>query len=244
MGNAVSPPGPGAQRFFPYANPDPWSWIPGTWIQPGIVFLAADGDFFRFVERTDEGWKAEPVEPSTVGPAAHLAEITDARLSYQRTQAARDELDQRLRDGEDTPEGRALINQHNEELHQLRDRLILLCNGHSLEARAAAGRSDKGKWTVVIVLAVTFLLAAVACIRRLFLLVPEQAGRMVAGAVFFLSGAGLFVVGVRELAKHKARLVTGNLVGCYTLFVLALTVIAFGVMFVSVALLYLGAYGQ
>jgi uncharacterized membrane protein YqjE len=80
------------------------------------------------------------------------------------------------------------------------------------------------------------------CVRSLFAFVPEQAGKMIAGAVFFLSGAALFVIGARELAKRKNRLVTGNLVGCYSLVMLAIILAAFAIMCLSVLLMYKGAY--
>jgi cation transport ATPase len=148
-----------------------------------------------------------------------------------------------MRNGEDTPEGRSLLREQDAEMHQLRDRLILLCNGHSVEARAAAAHPDRWKWVVVMVLAVGFLAAVASCIRRLYFYVPGQAGRMIAGAAFFLAAVALAVIGFQELAKRRNKLVTGNLVGCYTLFVIAVVVAAFGVMLVSVLLLYMGAYG-
>jgi hypothetical protein len=227
---------------FPYSNPEPWSWIPGTWIQPGNVFVTGEGRFYRFVERTDDGWNAEEVEPSVVGPLPRLTEIRELRARYEKVLAAHDELDLRMRNGEDTPESRSLLRERDAELHRLRDRLILLCNGRGPEARAAAEQPDRWKWALVIVLAVGFLAAVAGSIRRLFAIVPEQAGRMVAGAAFFLSAAALIVIGIRELAKRKNKLVTGNLVGCYTLLILAIVVVAFGIMFVSVILLYTGAY--
>jgi cation transport ATPase len=245
MGATPSGPAPlvRPERLFPYSSPEPWTWIPGTWILPGTVFVTSEGEFYRFVKRTDDGWKAEEVEPSAVGNPSRIADIARIRLEYERTLAAHDELDQKMRDGADTPEGRALLRERDRELHRLRDRLILLCNGSSSEARAAASQPDRWKWAMVILLAVAFVVAVASCIRRLFAFVPEQAGGMIAGAAFFLSGAALFVIGARELAKHKNRLVTGNLVGCYTLFILAVVVAAFGVMLLSVYLLYTGAYG-
>ena len=229
-------------RYFPYSNPEPWSWIPGTWIQPGIVFVTGEGRFYRFAERTDDGWKAEEVEPSVVGALSRLAEIKELRTRYEQVLVAHGELDLRMRNGEDTPESRSLLRQRDEELHGLRDRLILLCNGRSPEAKAAAAQPDRWKWAMVLVLAVGFIVAVAGSIRHLFAIVPEQAGKMVAGAVFFLSAAALAIIGIRELAKHKNRLVTANLVGCYTLLIVAIVVAAFGIMFVSVMLLYRGAY--
>lgn len=234
---------PRPMRHFPYSNPEPWQWIPGTWIQPGIVFVTGEGRFYRFVERTDDGWKAEEVEPEEVGDQPRVAEITGLRTRYEQVLAAHDELDLRMRNGEDTPEGRSLLRERDEELHRLRDRLILLCNGRGPEAQAAAAQPDRWQWALVIVLAVGFVIAVANCARLLFKYVPEQAGKMIAGAAFFLSAAALFVIGVRELAKHKNKLVTGNLVGCYTLFIVAIVVAAFGIMFLSVILLYTGAYG-
>jgi len=242
----ATPPGPAPQarpeRLFPYSGPEPWTWIPGTWILPGTVFVTSEGEFYRFVERTDDGWKAEEVESSTVGNPSRIAAIAGIRLEYQRALAAHDELDQKMRDGADTSEGRALLRERDEELHRLRDRLILLCNGTSSEARAAARDPDRWKWAMVIVLAGAFVVAVAACIRRLFAFVPEQAGGIVTAAVFFLSGAALFVIGVRELAKRKNQLVTASLVGCYTLFTIAVVVAAFGIMCYSVLLLFRGAY--
>jgi hypothetical protein len=228
---------------FPYANPEPWSWIPGTWIQPGIVFVAGEGRFYRLAERTDDGWKAEEVEPSEVGALPRLAEIKELRTSYEQVLAAHDELDLRMKNGEDTPESRSLLRERDEELHRLRDRLILLCNGRSPEARTAASDPDRWKWAMVIVLAIGFVAAVASCIRRLLAIVPDQAGTMIAGAAFFLAATALLVIGVRELAKRKNKLVTGNLVGCYALLILAVVVAAFGILFVSVALHYMGAYG-
>jgi hypothetical protein len=222
---------------FPYSNPEPWSWIPGTWIQPGVVFVTGEGRFFRFVKRTDDGWKAEEV-----GDQQRVAETRELRAQYEQALAAHDELDQKLRDGNDSPEGRSLLRERGEELHALRDRLILLCNGRSPEAKVAAAHPDRWKWAVVIVLAFGFVAAAANCIRRLFAIVPEQAGKMVAGGVFFLSAAALLIIGIRVLVKHKNKLVTGNLVGCSTLLMIAVVVAAFGIMFVSVLLLYQGAY--
>jgi hypothetical protein len=227
---------------FPYSNPEPWSWIPGAWIQPGIVFVTGEGRFYRFVKRTDDGWKAEEVESAEVGDQPRLTEIEGLRAQYEQTLAAHDALDRKMQEGEDTPANRALIREQNEGLHRLRDHLILLCNGRSLEARVAAKDPDRWKWTLVIVLAFVFVVAVASCIRRLFAIVPEQAGNMVAGAVFFLAAATLLVVGISELVKHRNKLVTGNLVGCYTLLTIAVVVVAFGIMFVSVMLLYQGAY--
>ncbi len=238
-----SPPAmPRTMRHFPYSGPEPWSWIPGTWIQAGAVFVSGEGRFYRLVTRTDDGWKAEEVEPTEIGDPSRVAEITGLRARYEQVLTAHATLDRKMQDGQDTPENRALIRERDADLHRLRDQLILLCNGRSPEVRAATARPSWWKWTLVIVLAVGFVVAVVACIRRLFVFAPGQAGRMIAGAVFFFSGAALFVIGVRELAKYKKRLVTGNLVGCYTLFTIAVVVAAFGIMFVSVVLLYTGAY--
>jgi hypothetical protein len=207
-----------------------------------MVFVTGEGRFYRFVKRTDDGWKAEEVEPVEVGDQPRLTEIKGLRAQYEQTLAAHDALDRKMQEGEDTPGNRALIREQDEDLHRLRDHLILLCNGRSLEARVVAKDPDRWKWTLVIVLAFGFVAAAASCVRRLFAIVPEQAGRMVAGAALFLAATALLVIGVRELAKHKNKLVTGNLVGCYTLLILAAVAVAFGIMFVSVMLLYQGAY--
>jgi cation transport ATPase len=207
------------------------------------VFVTGEGRFYRFAERTDDGWKAEEVEPAEVGDQPRVAEIAGLRTRYEQVLAAHDELDQQMRDGKDTPEGRSLLRERDEELHRLRDQLILLCNGRSPEARTAASHPDRWKWALVVVLAVAFVVAIANCIRFLFTYMPEQAGKMIAGAAFFLAAAALAVIGVRELAKRKNKLVTGNLVGCYTLLILAVVVAAFGILFVSVALHYMGAYG-
>jgi hypothetical protein len=242
----ATPPGPAATSLplvdFPYSGPEPWSWIPGTWIQAGTIFVANEGRFYRFVVRTDDGWKAEEVEPSAVGEHSRLAEIKELRTRYEQVLAAHEELDQKMRDGNDTPVGRSLLRQRDEELHGLRDRLILLCNGRGPEAQAAAAQPNRWKWALVVVLAVGFVIAIANCVRLLFRYIPEQAGRMIAGAAFFLSSAALFVIGVQELAKRKNKLVTGNLVGCYTLAILAVVVIAFGILCLSVLLMYQGAY--
>jgi len=177
-----------------------------------------------------------------VGDQSRVAEIAGLKARYEQVLAAHDALDRKMQEGKDTPGNRALIRERDEDLHRLRDQLILLCNGRSPEARAATAHPSRWRWALVAVLGVGFAIAAANCMRILFTSVPEQAGRMVAGAAFFLSGAALFVIGVRELAKHKNRLVTGNLVGCYTLFTLALVVAACVIMLVSVLLLYRGAY--
>jgi hypothetical protein len=243
----TTPRGPAATprpiRYFPYSNPEPWSWIPGTWIQPGIVFVTGEGRFYRLVERTDDGWKAEEVEPSVVGLPPRLDEIKELRTSYEKVLAAHDALDLRMRNGEDTPESRSLLRERDEELHRLRDRLILLCNGRGPEARTMAARPERWQWGLVVVLAIAFVVAAAICVKFLVAYAPEQTGRMVAGAAFFLAATALLVIGVRELAKRKNKLVTGNLVGCYTLLILAVVVAAFGILLVSVALHYMGAYG-
>ncbi|MBM3331847.1 hypothetical protein FJY68_08360 [candidate division WOR-3 bacterium] len=241
------PPRPAATSrplsHFPYAGPEPWSWIPGTWIQPGTMFVTGEGRFYRFAVRTDDGWNAEEVEATEVGTPARIAEIKGLRTQYEQALTAHEELEQRMRNGQDTPEGRLLLRERDEELHRLRDRLILLCNGQGPEAKAAAAQPDRWRWALVVVLAVAFTVAVVNCIRFLFAFMPGQASRMIAGAAFFLAAAALLVIGVSELAKRKNKLVTGNLVGCYTLVILALVVAAFGVMLVSVMLLYMGAYG-
>lgn len=233
---------PGPVRHFPYSKSEPWSWIPGTWIKPGIVFVTGEGRFYRFAERTDDGWKAEEVEPSAVGALPRLTEIKELRCRYEQVLAAHNELELRMRNGEDTPESRSLLRERDAEMHRLRDRLILLCNGRSAEARAAAAHPDRWKWVAVLVLAVGFVAAVASCIRRLYFYVPGQAGRMIAGAAFFLAAVALAVIGFQELAKRRNKLVTGNLVGCYTLLILAIVVAAFGIVFISVMLHYMGAY--
>jgi len=245
LGKQPSGPAPAPQSLmaFPYSKPEPWSWIPGTWIQPGTVFVTTEDRFYRLVERLDDGWKAEDVAPKAVGPQSRITEITELRSRYEQVLAVHDELELRMRNGGDTPESRSLLRERDAELHQLRDRLILLCNGHSAEARAAAAHPDRLKWVAVLVLAVGFVAAVASCISRLYHIVPGQAGMMIAGAVFFLAAAALGVIGFQELAKRRNRLVTGNLVGCYTLAILAVAVAAFGVLFISVLLHYMGAYG-
>ena len=229
-------------RDFPYSRSEPWSWIPGTWIQPGTVFVITEGRFYRLVERCDDGWKAEEMAPAAVGPQPRVDEIRELRSRYEQVLAAHDALDRRMRNGEDTPESRSLLREHDAEMHRLRDRLILLCNGHTVEARTTAANPDRWKWAMVILLGVGFVAAAASCIRRLFVTVPEQAGRMTAGAVFFLAATALAVIGVRELARHKNKLVTGNLVGCWSLVALALIFAAFAIMLISVLLMYKGFY--
>lgn len=227
---------------FPYSSPEPWSWIPGTWIQAGTVFVTGEGRFYRFVERTDDGWKAEEIEPSAVGEQPRLAEIEALRARYGQVLAAHDALDRKMQEGEDTPKNRALIRGQDEDLHRLRDRLILLCNGRNPEALASANRPNLRKWALVIVLAVVFVVAVANCIRVLSAYAPDEVGRAIAGAAFFLSGTALLVIGVRELAKRKNKLVTGNLVGCWGLVALAVIVAAFAIMCISVLLMYRGAY--
>jgi cation transport ATPase len=244
----TTPPEPAAQsrpeRLFPYSSPEPWTWIPGTWILPGTIFVTTEGEFYRFVERTDDGWKAEEVEPSAVGNPSRIAEIAGIRLQYQRALAAHDELDQKMRDNGDTPEARALLSKHDEELHRLRDQLILLCNGQSPEAKASK-KPDQDSWKLTLagVLALVFVLSLLYCVRSLLTFDRNVATTMLAGTLFVISGTVLSIMGVRELAKRKNRLVTGNLVGCWTLVALAVIVAAFGVMCYSVLLLYTGGYG-
>ena len=244
MGTKELSPEPAAQRLFPYSSPDPWEWIPGTWIQPGNVFVTGEGRFYRFVLRTDEGWKAEEVEPAEVGDPSRVAEIKGLRTRYEQVLAAHDALDQKLRDCNDTPEGRSLLRTRDKELHELRDRLILLCNGRSPEARAAASDPDRWIKSLAVVLAIGFVASVVYCYRRLMELIPEQIGRIAATIALFLAGTALLVIGARELAKHRKRLVTANLVGCYTLLVIAVVVVAFAIMLVAVFLHYAGAYNQ
>jgi hypothetical protein len=228
-----------AERLFPYSNPEPWSWIPGTWIHAGNIFVAGDGRFYRFVERTDEGWVAEEIEPSAVGSPARIAEITEVRRQYELTLAVHDELDQKMRDGEDTPEARAFLSARDEELHHLRDELILLCNSRSLEARAAR-KPDQEHWklTLVGVLAAVLPLSLIYCVKSLVEYDRNVAGAILAGTLFVISGAVLSVIGVRELARRKNRLVTGNLVGCWALVTLAVIAAAFGILFYVVFMYY------
>jgi hypothetical protein len=235
---------PRALCHFPYSSPEPWSWIPGTWIQPGVVFVAGEGRFYRFVERTDDGWNAEEVKPSAVGEQPRLTEIAELRTGYERALAAHDGLDRRMRNGEDTPENRSLLHEQDEELHRLRDRLILLCNARMPEVRARTKDPGRRNLLLVAALAVVFVLSLVYCIRTVLAVVPEQAGTILVGTIFAVTGTALFIIVVRELAKRKNRLVTGNLVGCYTLLALAVIVAAFGIMLVSVMLHYMGAYGE
>jgi len=242
----IPPPGPAATPrpllHFPYSNPEPWSWIPGTWIHAGNVFVTVEGRFYRFVERTDDGWKAEEMQPSAVGDQSRIAEITKMRARYEQVLASHDELDRKMQEGADTPEGRALIHQQDEELHQLRDQIILLCNGRSFEARAAA-KSDQDYWKLTLagVLTLVFLLSLIYCVKSLVTFDRNVAGTMLAGTIFVISGGVLSVIGIRQLAKHKNRLVTGNLVGCFTLLVLAIVVLAFGIMLFAVGLHYSSA---
>jgi len=240
-------PKPAARELvhFLYSSPEPWSWIPGTWIQPGVVFVTGDGSFYRFVERTDDGWKAEEVDPAQVGDQSRVAEIRTLRAQYEEVLTAHDELDREMREGKDTPENRKLLHERDETLHQLRDRIILLCNGRSPEARAAA-KPDQDYWklTMLGVLALVFLLSLVYCVKSLLAFDRSLAGTILAGSVFFLSGLALAVIGIRELNRRRNKLVTGNLVGCFTLVTLVLVAVSFGIVLVSVALLYMGAYSH
>jgi hypothetical protein len=190
----------------------------------------------------DDGWKAENMESAAVGPQARITEIKELRSRYEQVLAAHDELDARMRNGKDTPESRSLLRERDAEMHRLRDRLILLCNGHTIEVRTAAAHPDRWKWALAAVLAIGFTAAVASCIRRLYFYVPSQAGRLTAGAVFFSAAVALAVIGFQELAKRKDKLVTANFVGCYTLLVVGLAVAAFAIMLLSVLLMYRGVY--
>jgi len=206
--------------------------------------VTVNGRFYRLVTRTDEGWNAEEVEQTQIGDPLRVAEIMGLKTRYDQGLAAHDELDQKLREGNDTPEGRALLHARAEELHELRDRLILLCNGRTPEARTVKSDPDRWMKMLVIVLAIGFVASVAYCYRRLAELIPEQMGKVAASTAFFLASAALLVIGARQLAKHKKRLVTANLVGCYTLLVIAVAVAAFAIMFVAAFLHYAGAYNQ
>lgn len=239
MSATEASPKPGAERLFPYSSPEPWTWIPGTWILPATIFVTTEGRFYRFVERTDDGWKAEEVEPSTVGNPSRIAEITEVKLQYERALAAHDELDLKMRDDGDTPEARALLSKHDEELHRLRDQLILLCNGQSPEAKASK-KPDQDYWKLTLagVLAAVLALSLIYCVKSLVTFDRNVASMILAGSFFIISGTTLSVIGIRELAKRKNRLVTGNLVGCFTIVAIAVIVAAFGVALYSVFLLF------
>ena len=235
----TTPPRPASDRpllDFPYSRPEPWSWIPGTWIQPGVVFVTGEGRFYRFVERTDDGWRAEEVEPAAVGDQSRVAEIAALSARCEQVLATHDALERKMQQGEDTPANRVLIREQDRNLHGLRDQLILLCNGRSLEARAAK-KPDQDRWKLTLagVLLLVFVLALVYCVKSLIDYAPEQAGAMLAGAVFVIAGAVLSVIGVRELARRRNRLVTANLVGCFTLAALVFLTVALVVMYVAVS---------
>ena len=85
-------------RHFPYSNPEPWSWIPGTWIQAGAVFVTKDGRFYRFAKRTDDGWQAEEIEPAEVGDKPRVDEIAELRTQYEQVLDAHDALDRRMQE--------------------------------------------------------------------------------------------------------------------------------------------------
>ena len=237
-------PAPATQRElleFPYSKPEPWSWIPGTWIQPGVVFVTGDGSFYRFIERTDDGWKAEEVEPIQVGDQSRVAEIRALRAQYEEVLAAHDALDREMRQGKDTPENRKLLHERDETLHQLRDRIILLCNGRSPEARAAA-RPDQDYWklTMLGVLALVFVLSLVYSVKTLVSFDRSVAGTVLAGSIFFISGLALLIIGLRELNKRRNKLVTGNLVGCVGIVTLLVVAACFAVMLYAIGLHYRG----
>jgi hypothetical protein len=236
-GRQTARPVAAAVRRFRYSEPDPWSWIPGTWIEPGAVFATKDGRFYRFATRLDDGWDCDEVPASDVGGPQDIARIVETRRRYDERLAVRDKLAAGMLERGDTVEARSLIREHNEELHRLRDQLILLCNKRTPLVRDAVTDPDKSKWGLVIVLAIVFVLALVFGIVSLFRAAPESAGRWVGQAavgVLVLAGAGY---GLVQLIRHKNRLlqnaVAGSLLGCIMLILL----LVLGVGFVIVLFL-------
>lgn len=236
-GEPTARPAAAVVRRFLYSEPEPWSWIPGTWVTPGAVFATKDGRFYRFAARMDDGWDCDELPASDVGGPRDLAGIAETRRRYDERLAVREDLEARMLDHGDTPEARSLIREHNEELHRLRDQLILLCNRRTPLVRDAATDPDSGKRRLVIVLAGGFVLALVFCVVSLFRIAPESAGRWVGRAalgILVLAGAGY---GLVQLVRHKNRLLqsafAGNFIGC----VLMLVLLVLGVGFVVVLLL-------
>jgi hypothetical protein len=226
------------ERRFTYSETDPWFWIPGTWIHAGAVFVAEDGRFYRFEERTDDGWKCYEVPRERVASPAQLTRIDELRSYYRRAAAARDELDARVRNEGDTPEARGLLKGRDDELERLREELILLCNARTLVGRRRSSYAYDWRKPLLVAVAVIFVLSWVWCVRTLVFLVPEQATGILATILAVISGTVLFVIGAQELSKRRDRLVKGNLVGCLALITLLVIGGAFVVMIAAVMLHY------
>jgi hypothetical protein len=205
--------------------------MPGTWVRAGTIFVVSDGRFYKFVEQTDDGWKAEEVKRDQVANPSQLTRIDELRSYYPRALASRDELDQKMRDQGDTPEARALLKTRDEELERLREELILLCNARTYVGRTTGTYSYDWRRPVLAGLGAVFLLSWFWCVRALMTFVPEQATTIIAGIVAVITGAILFVMGARTVAKHRNKLLQNNFVGCFALFTLAVVVITFAFLF-------------
>jgi hypothetical protein len=94
-------------RFFSFVGTGFWKWIPSTWVRGGTVIMTEEGDFWRLLTGSHDGWWAEPIRAGEVGDERHLARIKAALIAF---------------------EAEATDAEARQKLDGLREELIRLCN--------------------------------------------------------------------------------------------------------------------
>ncbi len=141
-------------RFFPFVGTGFWKWVPSTWVRGGTTVVTEQGEFWRLLTGSHDGWWAEPVKPTDVGDERHRARINAAIIAF---------------------EAEALDAAARPRLEALREELIRLCNPHIKDRPEPAAMTDawwaKG-WIAGLAFGI-FIISLANAVRTLAKVDPE-----------------------------------------------------------------------
>lgn len=234
------------ERFFGFSEDELWGRVPSDWIRAGTLFPDQDNRFWRLVKPEPGGWWCEPVPESEVGNAQRLALVRKTKLDLELVESEAAELAEQVKD----EQGRSATRDRLEELEQtrrkLREELVRLCNSRIAQAKEPGEDPDRPKNWLLAGIAVAFILALATGISLTLGMSaePRRTSTTLLVISFALLGLALFLVltlprlfgpGSRKGARLLDRIpISGNLVGCTALAVIALVAGIFGYLLLVV----------
>jgi hypothetical protein len=164
-------------RFFSFVGTGFWKWIPSTWVRGGTVVVTEQGEFWRLLTGTHDGWWAEAIKPDEVGDERHLTRIRAALIAFE-TEATDAEARTRL--------------------EPLRENLIRLCNPR-IKDRPEPATMTEAWWAKGWVAGITFglFIVSLANAARTFAQIdpePRREGYRLLSIMYALAALVIFLV--------------------------------------------------
>jgi hypothetical protein len=222
-----------ALRFFGFSEADPWTWIPGHWVRPGVVFITHDNKLFEIIKKAEGGWDCEEQPVRDPAQTQKLVRLTTRLAELDKATAALVDLMAKAEAAPDDKDIREFVRQRSVDRQALADDLIHLCNPDKSQHLDRDTDFDRLLVKFLPVFVGAFAVALAWCVTQLYRIEPEHTTGWILTTVLFFAAWTAICIGIWLMWKYRRRLPLAQITGWVALVALLLLLLAGGLFVIS-----------